>query len=88
MLTAEASAREAVATRDSAALSVKDEEDHATLVEREALERVLRAEVENATTLASTCEDAEGLAQNNSRSSPFCGPGVLSCVIPSSVPHG
>jgi hypothetical protein len=63
MLTTEASAREAVATRDSAALRVKDEEDRATLVEREALERVLRAEVENATTLASTCEDAEGLAQ-------------------------
>jgi hypothetical protein len=29
-----------------------------------------------------------GSAKHNSRSSPFCRPGALSCVIPSSVPPG
>jgi hypothetical protein len=38
-------------------------EDWATLVEREALERVSRVEVENATMLAFAHEDAEGLAR-------------------------
>jgi hypothetical protein len=48
--------------RDSAALRVKDAEDRATLVEREALERVSRVEAENTTTLASARGDAEGLS--------------------------
>jgi hypothetical protein len=38
-------------------------EDWAALVEREALERVSRVEVENATMLASAHEDAEGLSR-------------------------
>jgi hypothetical protein len=63
MLTAEASAREAVEAWDSTAIHVKDVEDRATLAEREALERVSRAKVENAMALASSCEDAKGLAQ-------------------------
>jgi hypothetical protein len=63
ILTAETSVWEAVAAWDSIALRVKDAEDRATLAEREALERVSRAEVENATALASTREDVEGLAR-------------------------
>jgi hypothetical protein len=63
MLTVEASAREAVVAWDSTAIRVKDVEDRATLAEREALERVSRAKVENAMALASSCEDAKGLAQ-------------------------
>jgi hypothetical protein len=68
MLITEASAREAVVTRDSVAFCVGDAKDRvslvkdlATLAEREALERVSRAEAENAVALASTCDDAEGL---------------------------
>jgi hypothetical protein len=38
--------------------------DWATLVEREAQERVSRVEAENATTLAFGHEDAKGLVQN------------------------
>jgi hypothetical protein len=56
-------ARETTTSRDSAALHAKDMEDRASLVESEALERVSRAEAENAAVLASTHEDAEGLAQ-------------------------
>jgi hypothetical protein len=59
---------EAVAVQDSATFHVGDAEDHAALVEdratlvgREALERVSRAEVENTAALASTCEDVESL---------------------------
>jgi hypothetical protein len=63
ILTTETSVWEAVAAWDSIALRVKDAEDRATLAEREALERVSRAEVENATALASTREDVEGLAR-------------------------
>jgi hypothetical protein len=63
MLVVETSAREATAARDSATLHVKDADDRATLVEREALERLSRVEAENATTLASTREDAEGFAR-------------------------
>jgi hypothetical protein len=63
MLTVEASTREAIAAWDSIALRVKDVEDQDALVEREALERVSRAEAENATALASAREDAEGLAR-------------------------
>jgi hypothetical protein len=58
----ETSAQEAAATWDNATLHVKDAEDPTALVEREALERVSRVEVENATMLASTRKDAEGLA--------------------------
>jgi hypothetical protein len=39
-------------------------EDRANLVERKALERVSRVEVENAASLASACEDAEGFVRN------------------------
>jgi hypothetical protein len=53
MLTTEASAREADAVRDGATLCIKDAEDRATLAEREVLERVSRAEVENSTALTS-----------------------------------
>jgi hypothetical protein len=63
MLVAEASAREAIAARDSATLHVKDAEDRAALVEREAQEMVSREEVGNATVLAFAHEDAEGLAR-------------------------
>jgi hypothetical protein len=59
----EASAQEATATRDSAAIHIKDAEDQAALVEREARERGLRVEVENLMVLASTREDAEDLVQ-------------------------
>jgi hypothetical protein len=60
MLTAEISAQETVVARDSAALRVKDVQDWATLAEGEALERVSRAEAENAMMLASVCEETEG----------------------------
>jgi hypothetical protein len=63
MLAAETSTREAVAVQDSTALRAKEAKDWASLVEREALERVRRTEVENATALASACEDVEGFAQ-------------------------
>jgi hypothetical protein len=43
---------------DNAAIRVKDAEDQATLAVREAWERVLRVEAENAVALASTREDA------------------------------
>jgi hypothetical protein len=61
----ETSALEAVAARDSAALLVKDVEDWAALVEREAQERVLRVVAENTVAFTSTHEDAEGLAQKS-----------------------
>jgi hypothetical protein len=63
MLAADTSTREALAARDSVTLCVKDVEERATLAERETLERVLRVEAEKATALASTHEDAEGLAR-------------------------
>jgi hypothetical protein len=53
-LTIEISAREATTARDSATLRVKDVEDQAAGVEREALERISRAEAENAMALASS----------------------------------
>jgi hypothetical protein len=40
-----------------------DAEDRATLVEREALERVLRLEAESTAVLASAHEEAEGFTQ-------------------------
>jgi hypothetical protein len=49
--------------RDSIVLRIEDAEDWATLVEREARERVSRAKAENTTALASAHEDAEGLVR-------------------------
>jgi hypothetical protein len=63
ILTAETSTQEATAAWDNIALCVKDVENRATLEEREALERVSRAKVENAMALASTREDVEGFVQ-------------------------
>jgi hypothetical protein len=62
MLTTKTSTWDFVVAQDSAALHVTDAKDRATLIEKEALERVSREEAENAMTLASTREDAEGLA--------------------------
>jgi hypothetical protein len=61
MLAIETSAREASAMWDNAALHVKDVEYPTTLVEREELERMLRAEAENVVALASTHEDVKSL---------------------------
>jgi hypothetical protein len=63
MLVVETSTQEAIAVEDSTALRVKDVEDRAALMEREALERVLWAEEENATALPSAREDAKGFAR-------------------------
>jgi hypothetical protein len=63
MLAVEASAWEAITVRDGATLRIKDAEDRAALVKREVLERISRAEAESPTTLTSTRDDAEGLAQ-------------------------
>jgi hypothetical protein len=60
MLAAETSIWDAAVAWDSATFRDKDAEDWATLVEREAPERMLRAEVENTVVLASTREDTEG----------------------------
>jgi hypothetical protein len=60
---AAASAWEAITVRDGATLRIKDAEDRAALVKREVLERISRAEAESPTTLTSTRDDAEGLAQ-------------------------
>jgi hypothetical protein len=57
VLSTKASAQVATTIQDSAALHVKDEEDRATLAEREAWERVSRMEVSNATVLASLREE-------------------------------
>jgi hypothetical protein len=62
-LTAEVFAWEAAAAQDNATLHVKDAEDWTALVEREALERVSRAEAKNNTTLASAHENVKSLAQ-------------------------
>jgi hypothetical protein len=53
MLPIETSSKEASVARDNATLHVKDVKDQATLVEREALERMPRVEVENVVMLAS-----------------------------------
>jgi hypothetical protein len=63
VLIAKTSAQEVAASRDSAALHVKDVKYQATLVEREALESVSRVEVENVAALASARKDAEGFIQ-------------------------
>jgi hypothetical protein len=62
MLVVDTSTREAAVVQDNTTLCVKGVKDRAALAEREALERVLWAEVENAMALASCCEDAEGFA--------------------------
>jgi hypothetical protein len=62
MLAVETSAQEAAAAQDNATLHVKNAEDRDALVEREALERLLRVEADNAMVLASACEDAKGFA--------------------------
>jgi hypothetical protein len=61
VLAAETSAQEAAAAWGSAVILVKDVEDRAALVEREARERVLGGEAESTAALAPTCEEAEGL---------------------------
>jgi hypothetical protein len=66
MLTAEASTRQAIAVPDSATFHVGDVEDWATLVEREALESVSRAEAKNAMALATAREDAKRLVRKMS----------------------
>jgi hypothetical protein len=63
MLAAEASAWEAIVAQDSATIHVKDEEDRAALAEREALEKVSRVQLENATALAFAREEVEGFDQ-------------------------
>jgi hypothetical protein len=60
VLAAKTFAYEATAVRDNTALHVKDAEDRATLVVREALERVSRVEAESAVVLAYIREDAKG----------------------------
>jgi hypothetical protein len=62
MLAVETSTQDTATAWDNATLCVKDVEDRATLVEREALEWVSRAEAENVAALASAREDAEGFA--------------------------
>jgi hypothetical protein len=63
VLDAETSAQEAATAWDRAVIHVKDAEDWAALVEREARERVSRVEAENAIMLASTHKDAECLVR-------------------------
>jgi hypothetical protein len=48
---------------ETSALEATAAENQATLVEREALKRASRVEVEKATTLASTHEDVEGFTR-------------------------
>jgi hypothetical protein len=59
----ETSTREAAVARDSTTFHFKHAEYRAALADREALERVSRAEAENAMVLASTHEDAKGLTR-------------------------
>jgi CYTH domain-containing protein len=63
MLSTEAFAQEATVAWDGVTLRIKDVEDRAALVLREALERVSRVEAENSVALASARDDAEGLVQ-------------------------
>jgi hypothetical protein len=62
MLAAETSARDVAIAQDSTILHLKDAEDWVALVEREALERVSRAEAENAVALASAHAEAKSFA--------------------------
>jgi 7-keto-8-aminopelargonate synthetase-like enzyme len=63
VLAAKVSARESAVAWDSATFHVKDVEDWVALAEKEALERVSKAEAENATVLATASKDTEGLAR-------------------------
>jgi hypothetical protein len=63
VLAVEISTQEVATVRDRPALHVNDVEDWATLAVREAWESVSRVEVENATMLALTREDTEGLVR-------------------------
>jgi hypothetical protein len=63
VLAADTSTQEAAAAWGSTVIHVKDAEDQAGLMEREARERVSRVEAENAAALASAREDAEGLVR-------------------------
>jgi hypothetical protein len=58
----EASTKEVTATWESTAALVRDAENWASMVEREARERVSIVEAESAIVLASAFEEAEGLA--------------------------
>jgi hypothetical protein len=60
---ADTSAWEVVVAQNSAMIRIKDAEDQATQVEREAQERASRVDTENATVLASTSEHVEGLVR-------------------------
>jgi hypothetical protein len=57
VLAVETSSQEAAVTWDSATTWVKDAEDRAALMEREAQERVLRVVAESTMALASACEE-------------------------------
>jgi hypothetical protein len=63
VLAADTSTQEAAAAWGSTVIHVKDAEDQAGLMEREARERVSRVEAENTAALASAHEDAEGLVR-------------------------
>jgi hypothetical protein len=63
LLAIETSTREATVARGDATLRIKGAKDRATLAEREALEWVSRAEVENNAMLTSVHEGAEVLAR-------------------------
>jgi hypothetical protein len=63
MLAAEISTWEATAARGRANLCIKDAEDQATLVKRDALERVSRVEAENSAALSYARADAKGLVR-------------------------
>jgi hypothetical protein len=63
VLATEISTQEAAATRDSDVAWVKDAEDCAALIEREARERVSRVEEESTAVLASAHEETESLVR-------------------------
>jgi hypothetical protein len=63
VLAAETFAQEAATARGSAMILVKDAEDQAALVEREAQERVSWVEADSVVMLASTHEEAEGFVR-------------------------
>jgi hypothetical protein len=63
VLAAKTSIQEATVARDITTLRVKDTEDRASLMEREAQERVSTMEAENVVALASAHEDAKGLVR-------------------------
>jgi hypothetical protein len=63
VLAAETSAQEATAAQDSVVTLVKEAEDWAAPMEREAQKRMLRVEPESAVVLASTREDAKSIGR-------------------------